>query len=342
MGLVMNEEGFLMRTSMLPGNATEPQTLQEMIRKLSAHGDLFKPTIVLDAGISSDENLAWLRQNGYAYIVSARQHAPTKELAEEPISVGDALDQVKAALIKSPPDSGEKWLYCESEAKAEVATQMKQSFQSRFEEDLKKAATSLLKPRGTKKYAKVIERIGRLKEKHKRIAACYQIEVIASEDGKTATSIEWNPIPEKLAEKLTGSYFLRTNLLDLGAKELWQLYNTLRRVEDAFRFMKSSLGLRPVYHQKENRVDGHLWITVMAYHLMHHCLHQLKTKGILHHFEAIRNIVRSRTRVTMSAKMKDGRILHYRSTTQIEGRQREIYHALGLSTQILQARKTIV
>ncbi len=342
MGLVINEEGFLLRTSMLPGNATEPQTLQEMIQKLSAHNDLLKPTIVLDAGISSEENLAWLRQNGYSYIVSARQHAPTLELEGELIAVEDALDQVKAALIKSPPESDEKWLYCESEAKIAVATQMKQSFQIRFEEDLTKLAAGLLKPKGRKKYVKIIERVGRLKEKHKKIAGCYEIAVTASEDGKTATAIEWHPIPEKLTDKLTGSYFLRTNLVHFEAKELWQLYNTLRRIEDAFRFMKSSLGLRPVYHQKESRVDGHLWITVMAYHLLQQCLYQLKTRGIHHHWETIRNTLRSRTRVTMSAKMKDGRTLYYRSTTQAEGQQREIYHALGLSTQILQARKTIV
>lgn len=341
LGLVMNEHGFLTRTSMLPGNATESKTLQEMIRNLSAHNDLFKPTIVLDAGISSEENLSWLRRNGYSYVVSARQDAPDLELEGDLVAVGDAFDQVKAALIKSPAESGEKWLYCESEAKAAVAEQIKISFQSRFEEDLRKMAANLLKPKGRKKYGKIMERIGRLKEKHKRIAGCYEIEVIASEDGKSVNSIQWKVIEEKLSDKLTGSYFLRTNLVDLEAKELWQLYNTLRRIEDSFRFMKSSLGLRPVYHQKESRVDGHLWITVIAYHLIQQCLYQLSQKGIHHHWETIRNIMRSRTRVTMSAKMEDGKNFYYRSTTQAEGRQGEIYTALGLSSQISQARKTI-
>ena len=121
----------------------------------------------------------------------------------------------------------------------------------------------------------MIERIGRLKEKHKRISGCYEVNAVASEDGATATAIDWKVIDEKMSDKLTGSYFLRTNLVTMGPKELWQLYNTLRGVEDAFRFMKSSLGLRPVYHQKEHRVDGHLWITIMAYHLIQNCLYQL-------------------------------------------------------------------
>jgi transposase len=107
-----------------------------------------------------------------------------------------------------------------------------------------------------------------------------EINAIPSEDGLTTIAIEWKVIKEKMQEKLTGSYFLRTNRTDLEAKELWQLYNVLRRVEDAFRFMKSSLGLRPVYHQKERRVDGHLWITIIAYHLIQHCRYQLAQKGI--------------------------------------------------------------
>jgi hypothetical protein len=148
---------------------------------------------------------------------------------------------VKAALLKSPDDSEEKWLYCESEAKAAVASEMKQSFMKRFEEELQNAAASLLKPKGRKKYAKVLERIGRLKEKHKKISGCYEVNVEASEGGKIATAITWKAIEEKLSDKLTGKYFLRSNRVDLGARELWQVYNTLRNVEDAFRFMKSSL-----------------------------------------------------------------------------------------------------
>src|ERR1700738_687354 len=342
MGLVMNEHGFLHRTSILPGNAAEPKTLKEMIKGLSIHYSLIKPTIVLDAGIATEANLIWLRENHYSYVVSARQDAPSLELAGDLVAVGDAHDLVKAALVKSPSDSEEKWLYCESEAKAAVASKMKQSFRTRFEDDLKKVSAGLLKPKGRKKYLKVLERIGRLKEKHKRISGCYAVNVLASEDGQTATSIEWTAIEEKLSDKLTGSYFLRTNLTHLEAKDLWQLYNTLRSVEDAFRFMKSSLGLRPVYHQLERRVDGHLWITIMAYHLIQHCLYQLKQQGIQYEWRTIRKIIRSRVRVTTQAKMKDGKTLYLRSSTKAEGEQRELYKALGISPQILGTRKTIL
>lgn len=341
MGIVVNEHGFLHRTSIFPGNVSEPRTLKEMIKKLSSHESLIKPIIVLDAGISSEENLKWLRENQYKYVVSARQRAPSIELEGELTPVGDINNLVKAALIKSD-ESEERWLYCESEAKEAVATSMKTSFRKRFEADLQKIAVGLSKPKGRKKYIKVIERLGKLKEKHKKISGCYEINVLASEDGKHATSIEWKVIEDKMNEKLTGRYFLRTNLIKMEAKELWQLYNTLRGVEDAFRFMKSSLGLRPIYHQKEHRVDGHLWITILAYHLIQNCLYQLKKQGINFHWQTIRKILMSRVRVTTQAKTADEKTLYHRSTTKAEKAQLEIYKALGLSSQILQAKKIIL
>jgi transposase len=342
MGLVMNEDGFLHGTSILPGSAAEPKTLEGMIKSLSVHQSLFRPTIVLDAGIATEANLSWLKENNYFYIVSARRDAPSLELESDLVPVGDTHDLVKAALVKGPSDSEEKWLYCESEAKAAVASKMKQAFKTRFEEDLKKIAASLLQPKGRKKYQKVVERIGRLKEKQKQISGCYEVNVVASDDGKIATSIEWKAIEEKLSDKLTGSYFLRTNLTHLEAKDIWLLYNTLRRVEDAFRFMKSSLGLRPVYHQLERRVDGHLWITIMAYHLIQQCLYQLQQQGIVYEWRTVRKIMRSRVRVTVQAKMENGKTLYLRSTTKAEGEQLEIYKALGISSQILKTHKTVL
>jgi hypothetical protein len=91
-----------------------------MIQSLNTHESLLKPIIVLDAGIASEDNLRWLREHRYPYIVSARQDAPTMELEGDLVPVEDSKNQVKAALIKTS-EGEEKWLYCESEAKAAVA-----------------------------------------------------------------------------------------------------------------------------------------------------------------------------------------------------------------------------
>ncbi len=340
LGIAVNEHGFINRTKILPGNASEPKTLEDMIISLGQFDNLFNPIVILDAGISSEDNLTWLRDHGYKYLVSARQKAPSLDLEGELVPVGDLQNNVKAALIKSN-DNEERWLYCESKAKEAVASQMKTAFKNRFEADLKLVQIALAKPKGKKLYSKFLERLGRLKQKHKQISGCYEVTVESSEDKLTALSITWNEIPEKMEVKLVGHYFLRTNL-EMEAKELWSLYNRLRGVEDAFRFMKSSLGLRPVYHQKESRVDGHLFISVLAYHLIQNCIYQLKEKGIPSQWKTILAWMSTRVRVTMRANTYEGKTLYHRSTTKAEGNQPQIYKALGLSSQILKATKTIV
>lgn len=267
LGLVVNEHGFATRSAFLPGNISEPETLQQMVKALNH--------------------------------------------------------------------------YCESEAKRAVATQMKEAFQRRFEADLTKMQEGLAKPKGRKKYPKILERIGRLREKHKRVSGCYEITVEASDDGKMATAIQWSLNPEKLEDRLNGYYFLRTNLIHLGPEALWELYDSIRTVEDAFRFMKSSLGMRPVYHQKEHRVDGHLWITILAYHLIQACLYQLRRQGISHLWQTVRNRLSTRMRVTIRAQTKEKQTFYHRSTTKAEEGQRQIYQALGLTTQILKSVKTL-
>jgi len=342
LGLVVNEHGFITRSSFLPGNISEPGTLQKAIDGLSSLGDLFKPTIVMDAGISSEENLTWMRQKGYKYIVSARQDSPSYELEGSLVSVGDVEKTgVKAALIKTNDDT-EKWLYCESEAKGAVAAEMKKAYQKKIEAALEEVKASLQKPRGKKKYEQVLEKVGRLREKHKAISGCYQIDVKASEDKKTATDITWKAEDSKIEDRLNNHYFLRTNHVDLQVDELWNLYDSIRTIEDSFRFMKSALGMRPVYHQKEGRVDGHLWITILAYQLIQSCLYRLKQGGIFYHWETVRNRMSGRIRVTMKADAKEGKTLYHRNTTKAEPQQQEIYKALNMTSQISKAKKFFI
>jgi len=341
LGLVLNQQGFLSRSEFLPGNVSEPKSLKDAILTLSSSEDLFKPTIVMDAGIATEENLQWLRENGYTYIVSARQKAPSMEFVGAPVMVGNS-ETYKVKVTELSVNGEEKWLYCESPAKEATASSMKTFFQKRLEGDLEKLSAALQKPKGRKKISKVIERIGRIKEKHRSISGCYEINVIPSDDGLTAIRIEWRTLPEKLEDKLTGRYYLRTNCLKLGAKELWDTYNSIRAVEDAFRFMKSSLGMRPVYHQKEKRVDGHLWITILAYTLIQDVLYRLRTKGITHSWDTIRTQLNSRVRVSVRAKTDTTAVIHLRTTTEAEQFHLQIYKALDLSDEILRSKKTIL
>ena len=145
LGLVLNQHGFLSRSEFLPGNVSEPKSLKGAIEALSSTDDLFKPTIIMDAGISTEENLQWLRENGYTYIVSARQKAPPTELVGEMTMVGNS-EKYRVKVAELPVNGREKWLYCESPAKEATASSMKTFFQKRIEGDLEKLEASLQKP----------------------------------------------------------------------------------------------------------------------------------------------------------------------------------------------------
>ena len=211
-GLVLNQHGFLSRSEFLPGNVSEPKSLKGAIEALSSAGDLFQPTMVMDAGFATEENLEWLREDGYTYIVSARQKAPAMEIAGEPFMVGNS-EKYQVKVFELPANGQQKCLHCESPAKEATASSMKTFFQKRIEGDLEKLRTALQKPTGRKKLHKVLESIGRIREKHRSISGCYEINAIPSDDGLIAIRIEWKVLSEKIEDKLTGSYYLRTNLL---------------------------------------------------------------------------------------------------------------------------------
>ena len=116
----------------------------------------------------------------------------------------------------------------------------------------------------------------------------------------------------------------------------------LTEIEATFRSLKTDLGLRPVYHHKENRVTGHLFITILAYHLVHTLRHQLKQQGIQLSWDSIRNIMSTQQRLTITLPTDDNKTIHLRTTTQAETRQKQIYAALSLNPDPIGKYKTIV
>ena len=329
LGLVLNKLGFPIKSKILPGNVSEPSTLQEAINSLENKKK--SPIIIIDAGIATKENLEFLREKKYKYIVSKRgrsceiPHDVSLEVIKE------KKDQLIKAGEKKDLDTGEKLLYCHSKACEKKEIAMLSLLQKSFEASLKIASEALLKKRGMKDYHKVLERIGRLKERHNKISSNYNISVKASKDGKRAISITWNKISKKLENRFQGAYILRTYGLDWSPKDLWETYMMLTRVEEGFRCLKSELGLRPIFHKIDRRVEGHLFITVIAYHIMQTVLHQLRNAGIFIRWEKLRCFMCTQVRVTTTMKTKDSKNLHFRSSTNPESFHQEIYRALKLS-----------
>jgi len=339
LGLVLDADGFPKRTEVFEGNVSEAGTLAEMITTLAFAEMQTKPLIVMDAGIATQSNILWLKEKGYDYIVVSRKKTIDLPPETEMITVReDNRRLIRAALAKGPDDD-EVTLHCHSTDKEVKERGIINRSESRFEGDLNKVKNALSKKHGTKRHDKVIEKIGRLKERHKRVARHYEITVTKDENTKRATTITWE---RKEQEKAPGVYCLRSNRVDFKEQELFNIFTMLTDIEDAFRSMKSELGLRPVYHQKENRSDGHLFITFLAYHVLHTIRVLLRSQGINDSWTTIRKGLSNHARITTTMKRDDGKIIHIRKSGRPEIFHKKIYDALRLPLRPGKTVKTIL
>ena len=354
LGLVLDGDGFPLGSQVFSGNASEPATLERMLDGLQGKNPLTaeKPVIIMDAGIASADNIAWLIERGYLYLVVGRERY-----------VKDPRDQENAVLIRETEggkvtvyreidaETKETRLYCHSDQKAKKEQAIRNRFHDRLEEELDKLNSGLDKKGTIKNYAKVLERIGRLREKNSRVAQDYRIEVIADDEKNNAIRIEWKREPKsKQKDQHCGVYCLRTNIPDWSEEQLWTTYIMLTEIEATFRSLKTDLGLRPVFHHKEDRATGHLFITLLAYHLVHTLRHQLKLQGIHScpercrrvSWDSIRNIMSTQQRITITLPTDDRKTIHLRTTTQAEARQKQLYAALNINPDPIGKCKTII
>ena len=213
----------------------------------------------------SDACVTWLREHGYRYLVVSRERHRQFD-AEAAVAIQTQSKQTVHLHKAVSTDPDEVRLYCYSEERAEKERGIVERFATRFEVALTKLYEGLARPRAHKRLEQVWQRIGRLKAQHTRVASHYQIGVTADETGERAVAVTWTRRPQD-GSMLThpGVYCLRSSETDWDEDTLWRTYTTLTDVEAVFRALKSELGLRPIYHRKPRRADGHLFITVIAY-----------------------------------------------------------------------------
>lgn len=331
LGLVLEGDGFPKRSRVYEGNVSEGKTLEKMLLGLQKEPSLIKPLIIVDAGIATEDNLKWLRDNHYDYLAVSRRRKRKipEELASRMVTVKEDKQSLVRAVLERNEKTKEVEVWCHSIEKEKKEEGIKNLFRQRFEEGLKKIETGLTKKNGIKVYEKVIERIGRLKERYSRTARHFEIAV-QKNDKDQVTSLSWS-LKEAL-ENTDGVYCLRTNRQGVNEQELWDFYNTIRDVEDAFRCMKSDLGFRPIRHHIERRSDGHLFITVLAYHILHAIRFKLRMKGIHDSWSKIRERLSMHTRSSVTQKRKDGKVIHIRKSSRPEPHQKAIYDALNIAS----------
>jgi len=326
LGLVLDGSGFVRRSQTFDGNVVEGTTLADMLHGLGApRGAL----VVMDAGIATEENIVWLRTHGYRYLVVSRERQRQFD-AREAITLETANGEHVAIQRVAAADGQEARLYCYSERRARKEEGIAQRFTQRFEAALQKRHEGLARPRTTKTLDKVWERIGRLKAKSHGVGQHYAIAIVPDATGQLAQAIRWErqPVAGTLLTH-PGVYCLRTNELSWDAEQLWRTYVTLTDLEAVFRSLKSELGLRPVYHRTEGRVDGHLFITVLAYQFVQLIRRRLRQHGISDRWSTLRDILAGQCRVTATFRRADGRTRHVRKATRAEPAQLAIIQALG-------------
>jgi len=362
LALVLDGSGFSRRSRIFPGNVSEPATLGQMIEQLRSPLDPDKegpgkdgagdshpsldlrpaPTIIMDAGIASEENIQWLQDHGYKYIVvSRKRHMEFDE--ERCVAVKEREnDTVRAMRIER--ENGEVELYCHSQRKEQKEEAMQQRFSSRLEAELKHLAEGLHRPHRLKSAKKVCEKIGRLRQKYSRASRYYDITTETDEAGEKAIAIRYKRITPKSDDPNAhpGVYCLRSNQVQWNEQQLWSTYTLLTDLEAVFRSLKSELGMRPVYHQKTHRVEGHIFITLLAYNLVHQIRCRLKEQGIGDSWDKIRATMSTQVRITTSLRGEHGEQIHVRKSCRPSADQQILLRALGLEWLPGRTEKTVV
>ena len=336
LALCINKEGFIRYSSILAGNTADPDSLPDMVETLNSktrvpNDPKDKVLVCLDAGIATEENLLKIKEKGYNYLCVSRRRLTDYETAPDAgtVTVLDCKKQpIRLTRVKHE-EGGDYYLEINSPAKQLKETSMNRKFKERFEEELKKAKDSLTKKNGTKHYEKVIERVGRARQKYPSISKYYVIDYIPDEaNPKNMADIQWRiAVPENV-DRDSGIYFLRTNVPTLDEKATWDYYNLIREIECTNRQLKTDLNLRPIHHKKDDRSDAHLFLGLLSYWIVNTIRYKLKQTGEACYWTEIVRRLSTQKAVTTEATNNLGEKVHMRLCSEPNKSADDIYERL--------------
>ena len=347
-GLVLDQDGFPKAHEVFEGNRQDRSTVEEMLQSLEKRtGNKPGSTVVVDRGMAYEENLKQIRAHGYHYLVACRQSERTAWLAEfekdadweevirkpSPRNPDQKKSQVR---IKRRQKGDEVFLLCVSEGREAKDRAIREKQEQQLKEDLEALQTRVEKGR-LKRTEKIHEAMGRLKERYPRVARYYRIEYDAERK-----SFSWQEDVDKkaIAKKLDGGYVMKTDRQDLTADEIWRTYMLLTRVEAAFRAMKSPLLERPIFHHLQDRTQAHIFLCVLAYHLLVATEKRFLDRDIHTSWWTLRQQLSTHQVVTIVLPTLDGKILKIRKATTPEPVHKEIYATLKIPMEVMKPVKT--
>ena len=347
-GLVLDRDGFPKAHEVFDGNVQDRGTVNEMLTILERRsGNRAGSTVIVDRGMAYEENLRQIRGRGHHYIVAGRQperiqwleELEREEDWEEVVRIPSPRNpfQKKTLVeVKRRPKGEEVYFLCRSEGRQDKDRAIREAHEQKLIGDVVRLKKRIEKGR-LKKTEKIHQAMGRLKERYPRVARYYRMEYDAEQK---VLSCNEDAEKKAVAEKLDGSYVLKTDRQDLTADEIWRTYILLTRVEDAFRDMKTPLMERPIFHHLKNRTQTHIFLCVLAYHLLAAIEKRFLDQAIHTSWWSIRQQLGTHQVITVVLPTTDGRILKIRKGTVPEPVHREIYTTLKIPLEVMKPVKT--
>lgn len=268
--LVVTREGMPLGYEIFSGNTTDVTTVQQVVENIEERFGKVNRVWVMDRGMVSAENLAWLSNTQRRYVIGT-QRSELKRWAKQLADKTDwrqIREDVEVKICRGP-EGRETFLLCRSASRREKEKAMHERFSKRIEEGLESLGRRIEKSQSPLDRGELERQIGRLLEKNSRASARYSISLSEDQSTPAKLKLNWNTRKqwEDWSQLSEGTYILRSNIEEWTDEELWKTYIQLSEAEAAFRIQKSDLCIRPIWHHKQGRIKAHILICFLAYAL---------------------------------------------------------------------------
>ena len=268
LGLLVNNEGCPVGVEIFRGNISDQTTVLEQVKRLSDKYGIKEAIFTGDRGMLTSKRVNEINETDFK-VITALTHHEMKELLEKEDIQKDLFDEKNISEVIDS-DNGTRYVLCKNEQEMHKERKTRNSMITKVKLQLGKKA--MVKRKRVPK--KVSASVGRIFEK-------YKIEKFFTWDVDDNGKLSWELKKEKIAmeEELDGCYIIKSTASHaaLNKEEVLLGYQTLQKVEQAFRNMKTvMLELRPVYHKNDDRIEAHIFIVMLAYYLQWHATERLK------------------------------------------------------------------
>jgi transposase len=329
-GLVVTTDGLPVGLEVFAGNTNDTKTLRQIVEMMEEKYGLAGRIWVMDRGIVSAENLAWLRERKGQYLVGTprtmlRQHEAA--LREEGWT--KVYEDLEVKTVAGP-DGAETFILCRSQSRREKEKAMHERFVKKIEEGLEKIQKAVDSGR-LRDGVKLGERIGALKKANSRAARAFDVKIETLPAGGHRVSWTKHADWQDWATLSEGAYLLRTNLPDWNPEDLWKAYMQLSQVEKAFHIAKDDLSIRPIYHKTADRTRGHILVCFLAYALWKTLEKLCEASRLGSSARTVYEEIQRLVTVDVTLPSADGRDLRLRCVAEPDARLKELLHHLGLT-----------